>query len=203
MNEEHKNILGGAALLTLIGIGLKRFSRSRLFSSGREGFTIVTAKDVDFPVIYKLFKEIILKGRNPQGPEKAHIEEGIRLSISSGDCGIMLDRFNRKMGFVCGEMGSLTIVEMSYARCTPTNAFQNYQGKVGFKGFGLGVIPKYRGLGLGLDLMGWLRDRAVFHNADYVWLGANADLNNKAMWATRTDIVGDGPHVTFFAHLIK
>lgn len=202
MNEEHKNILGGAALLTLIGIGLKRLSRSRLFSSGQEGFAIVTAKKKDFPVVYSLFKEIILRGRNPEGPEKAHIEDAIHSAIDSGDCAIMLDRFNRKIGFVCGGIGNLTEQEMYYARCTPTNLFQNYQGKVGFKGFGLGVISKYRGLGLGLDLMGWLRDRTIFHNADYVWLGANSDLNNREMWATRTDIVGEGPHITFFAHMV-
>lgn len=202
MNEEHKNILGGAALLALIGVGLKRLSRIRLFSSGQEGFAIVTAKKKDFSAVYRLFKEIILKGRNPQGPEREHIENAIRLSIASGDCAIMLDRFNRKIGFVCGEMGDLTPGEMFHARCMPTPLFQNYQGKIGFKGFGLGVVSKYRGLGLGLDLMGWLRDRTIFHNADYVWLGANADLNNREMWASRTDIVGEGPYITFFAHMV-
>ena len=132
--------------------------------------------------------------------ERMHITNNIRQSIQNGDCVFMVENAtNRKIGFVCGMLNSLTEREMAWPMSRPTPLFANYANQRGFQGFGLGLLPEYRGQELGLTMMDWMKNRAIDHGASYIWLGANADLNNRRMWGSRTDIVGDGPNAIFFA----
>lgn len=203
MEQKYKDILGGAFVLGVVGLGLKFASEDaekEYGSAYREGFTIVPATEADFNLVYDMFTQIILGGRRPMGGEQQHIQSSLRQAINSGNCALMVDQSNnQKIGFVWGEPGNLTAGEMGWPGSRPTAAFSRYERMTGFKGFGLGLIPDYRGMDLGLELMDWMKSRARQYGASYIWLGANSDLNNRRMWASRTDVVGEGPNVTFFA----
>lgn len=202
MEETYKNIVGGALALALAAIGFKIISgnsRKGVHLSNKSGFQIITASQADIDVVFDLFRRIIIGSRPLMGGEENHIKDLLQKSIASGDCALMVDRYNHKIGFVCGELADLTSREMLRMGCQINPQFEKYDGKKGFKGFGLGLTPEYRGRDLGLNLMEWMKSRARHYGASYIWLGANSDLNNKAMWSTRTDVVGEGKHVTFFA----
>jgi hypothetical protein len=204
MEIEKKNIIGFAAVLGVLGLGLKFAAddADREYGSFyREGFSIVPATMGDLDTAVDMMINIILGGRLRGGNhERMHITNNIRQSIQNGDCAFMIeDETGAKVGFVCGISNSLTEREMSWPGSRPTHLFANYANQRGFQGFGLGLLPEYRGAEMGLELMEWMKSRARNHGASYIWLGANADLNNRQMWGSRTDIVGDGPNAIFFA----
>jgi hypothetical protein len=65
----------------------------------------------------------------------------------------------------------------------------------GVMGISLGILPKYKELGLGKKLINWSQRLPV----DYIWGGQEKSLNNINDWRKRREIYYDGPdfYLTF------